>query len=124
MLGGSDNAGVHSNTQIVRPGQPTVWGPPMTDEAQGHCSTTLYDGSVMVTGGERHSSSSARVQVFNITTKAWEERKAMMQKRYFHSCTQVWLDPNPNIHNGGMFVPRIITNRSVLSVVVAGGNTG
>ena len=124
MLGGSNNTGVHSSTQIVRPGQPTVWGPPMTEEVQGHCSTTLQDGSVIVTGGERRGIASARVQVFNMTSKKWEERTAMIQERYFHSCAQIWLDPNPIAVNVGMFVPREITSKCVLSVVVAGGNAG
>ena len=51
VLGGVDkDLYPQLSTQIVRPGQPTVWGPDMTEETDGHCSSTLEDNTVMVTG--------------------------------------------------------------------------
>ena len=44
VLGGGDkDLSVVSSTQIVRPGQPTVWGPDMTKNAMWHCSVTLEE---------------------------------------------------------------------------------
>jgi hypothetical protein len=109
-----------SNTQIVRPGQPTQPGPEMTEETGAHCSTTLQDGSVIVTGGLRESNSygSPRTEVYNFTTRQWTKVQDMRQGRFGHTCTQVLLepdDPDFNILNGH------VRNTSVLSIVIAGG---
>ena len=53
MLGGyNKDKHLGAITQIVRPGQPTEWGPDLTEEALGLCSTSLANHSVIVTGGE------------------------------------------------------------------------
>ena len=49
---------VQLSTQIVRPGQPTVWGPNMTEVTAFHCSAVRDDNTVIVTGvreGVAHS---------------------------------------------------------------------
>ena len=107
-----------NTTQIVRPNHPTEYGPQMNEGIFGHCSTTLLDGSVLLTGGTRGNPSggSPRTDIYNFTTAQWTQVQNMRQRRTGHSCTQVWLDPdNPNILSG------IVTNTSVLGVVVAGG---
>jgi hypothetical protein len=118
VLGGTAD-GIHDvlTTQIVRPGRPTEWGPNMTEQVSGHCSTTLQDGSVIVTGGNRNNiRGSSNTDIFNFTTGQWSQKKDMKQRRMIHSCAQVWLDPgNPSFLSGA------VTNRSVLSIVVAGG---
>jgi hypothetical protein len=121
ILGGVD-AGKHylSSTQIVRPGMPTERGPDMTEEAIGHCSTPLQDGSVIVTGGIRRSNlwGSPRTEIYNFTTRQWSQKKDMKQRRLAHSCTPVWLsrdNPDSDILFG------VVSNTSILSIVVAGG---
>ena len=110
-----------SNTQIVRPGQPTQAGPNMTGVAYGHCSTTLLDGSVIVTGGGRPDNpwGSARTEVLDITTGLWRQVHDMRQSRGYHSCSQVWVTPdNPDDD----LLTNRLTKRSVTTIVVAGGN--
>ena len=122
MLGGADkDHHVQLSTQIVRPSQPTAWGPDMTEVAMGQCSSTLADNSVMVTGGRTRSDlhGSARSEVYNFTTQQWSKREDMNQSRFYHSCSTVWLDSSPDSITG--IIPQIVTNRSVLSMVVAGG---
>jgi hypothetical protein len=119
VVGGSDaDRYGQSTTQIVRHNQPTLPGPNMTEWAAWHCSTTLLDGSVIITGGQRHSNpdGSARTEMLSFTTREWSRLSNMGQRRFWHSCTQVWLDPDNNdILNG------LVTKTSVLGVVVAGG---
>ena len=122
MLGGADNTHHgQASTQIVRPGQPTEWGPQLTEVTASHCSTSLGDGSVTVSGGQRRSDpgGSARMDVYNFTTREWSRRGDMGQRRLGHSCSQVYLDPSDRPPRG------IITDHStagaVLSVAVAGG---
>ena len=124
MAGISRNKRALSSTQIVRPGQPTVWGPNMTEETTGQCSATLGDWSVMVTGGQRRSNlgGSDRTEVYNFTSQQWTNKTAMTQRRARHSCTNVWLDPYHDSVNSNGIITTSVTNRSVLSVVVAGGN--
>ena len=122
MLGGQDKDNyLQSSTQIVRPGQPTVWGPDMTEWATFHCSVTLADNAVMVTGGRRKSdpAGSARTEVYSFTTQRWDRREDMNQRRMWHSCSTVWLDSRSHPANG--FIDTGVDNSSVLSVVVAGG---
>ena len=121
VMGGVD-AGWHplSSTQLVRPGHHTQPGPDMTGWAAGHCSTTLQDGAVMVTGGARpdNPGGSARTEMLNTSTWTWREGVALQQRRTVHSCTQVWVTPDAlydDILTAGL------TNSSVLSTVVAGG---
>ena len=108
-------------TQIVRPDQPTEYGPNMTEETVNHCATTLEDGSVIVTGGWRRSGwqGSTRTEVYNFTTKKWTRLKDMRQKRIGHTCTQVWL--NPDDIDFDILSGFVVTGSSVLSIVVAGG---
>jgi hypothetical protein len=108
------------STQIVRPGRPTEWGPDRTEEAADHCSTTLQDGSVIVTGGRRSSNmgGSAKTEIYNFTTKQWSQKKDMKHRRVWHSCTQVWLSPDAL---ESQIVAGQATNKSVFSIVVAGG---
>ena len=120
MGGMPDRHHFQSSTQIVRPGQPTQPGPDMTEGADGHCSTTLQDGSVIVTGGQRPSNyeGSARTEVFNFTTKEWRQVQDMRQRRAYHSCTQVWVTPdNPDSD----ILYGYVSNTSVVTIVVAGG---
>ena len=123
MLGGLDkDQYVQSSTQIVRPGQPTVRGPDMTEVAMSHCSATLADNTVMVTGGGRRSDAitgSARAEVYSFTSKQWTRRADMNQRRMSHSCSAVWLDSSGDPLTG--VIDPTLTNSSVLSVVVAGG---
>ena len=115
-----DSLHVLTTSQIFRPGQPTQPGPVLTEATMASCSTTLEDGSVIMTGGFTLSSrgGSTRVQVFNFTTKEWTPRESMNQKRSKHSCGQVWLTPDD--YRSNIFSDDL-TNNSVLSIVVAGG---
>ena len=120
VMGGMQGERVLSSTQIVRPDQPTQPGPDMTEISISHCSTTLQERSVIVTGGQRKSNpyGSPKTEVYNFTTGKWRQLQDMTQRRFFHTCTQVLLepdDPDFNILNGH------VRNTSVLSVVVAGG---
>ena len=121
VLGGGDkDFSLVSSTQIVRPGQPTVWGPDMTKNAMWHCSVTLEDNRVMVTGGQRRwrGGGSARTEVYNFTSQQWTRRADMNQRRMWHSCSTVWLDSS-----GGFYgiLASGVDDDSVLSLVVAGG---
>ena len=123
VLGGRDkDLYVQSHTQIVRPGQPTVWGPDLTEETEFHCSSTLEDNTLMVTGGARKSNpdGSARTEVYSFTTQQWTRRADMNQRRMSHSCSTVWLDKSFDYVNGLIDMGGV-TNSSVLSVMVAGG---
>ena len=107
-------------TQIVRSGMPTERGPDMTEIAVGHCSVTLEDGSVIVTGGLRRSNvdGSSKTEIYSFKTKKWSKKRDMKQRRLWHSCTQVLLRPDePNSH----ILSPIVTNTSIISIVVAGG---
>ena len=120
-----ENKYVQEWTQVVRQGQPTEWGPNLTEAGLGHCATTLQDNSVILTGGETHSNTygSARTDVYNSTTKRWERKADMRHGRHSHSCTNVWLDPNPHSF-GWPVIAMTMVDTSVLSVVVAGGKGG
>ena len=122
VLGGATkDHHVQSSTQIVRPGQATVWGPNMTEETAAHCSASLEDNTVRVTGGRRGSdlTGSARNEVYSFTTQQWTRRGDMNQRRWVHSCSTVWLDSRSDPLNG--IISQYVDNSSVLSVVVAGG---
>ena len=123
VLGGLGKDDVQSSTQIVRPGQPTVLGPDMTEVTFGHCSSTLADNAVMVTGGSRRSDpdGSARTEVYSFTTQSWTRRGDMNQRRWLHSCSRVWLDSRSDPLKG--IISQYVDNSSVLSVVVAGGES-
>ena len=122
VLGGVDmNLYVQSSTQIVRPGQPTVWGPNMTEVTVWHCSVTLEDNTVMVTGGQRRGSGhggSARTEVYSFTSQQWTRREDMNQRRLDHSCATVWLDSSDAFYG---ILASGVDDDSVLSLVVAGG---
>ena len=111
------------STQIVRPGQLTVWGPNMTEETWAHCSATLADNTVMVTGGRRKSArdGSARTEVFSFTHRQWTRSSDMNQRRVSHRCSTVWIDSNPHSIIEYGIIGKRVTNSSVLSMVVAGG---
>ena len=125
MLGGQAKDGIsQSSTQIVRPGQPTVRGPNMTEVAMSHCSATLGDNTVMVTGGGRRSDAitgSSRTEVYSFTSEQWTRRVDMNQRRMGHSCSAVWLNSGDDPFTG--VIDPTLTNSSVLSVVVAGGES-
>ena len=116
-VGYGTESSVLSTTQIVRPGQTIQPGPNMTGAAYGHCSITMLDGSVIVTGGRRlyKDGGSARTEVYNFTTGHWRTVQPMTQRRMFHSCTQVWVTPESDILSGA------VTNSSVISIIVSGG---
>ena len=120
LVMGGVGAGRHplSSTQIVRPGQPTQPGPHMSGWALGHCSSTLQDGAVIVTGGIRPDNlgGSARTEVLNTSTGVWVQGRGMRQRRAGHSCTQVWVTPDAD----DILTPTL-TNTSVLTTAVAGG---
>ena len=120
MGGGDKDLYVQSGTQVVRQGQPTQWGPSLTEAGAGHCATTLQDNSVILTGGMTRSNStgSARTEVYNSTTKVWGRRASMKQRRYGHSCTSVWVDPHPSYKG---VIAWVESATAILSVVVAGG---
>ena len=112
------------STQIVRPGQPTVWGPNMTEETMDHCSATLANKTVMVTGGRRSGHVSPWTEVFSFTTHQWTRRADMNQRRSGHSCSTVWLDIQPATAAEYGIISQYVDDSSVLSVVVAGGDGG
>ena len=116
MMGGVIFGGSLFQTQVVSQGQPTQWGPNLTEAGDNHCATTLQDNSVILTGGETQSNrfGSARTEVYNSTTKRWERKADMRYRRTGHSCTNVWLDSDGSIGN-------YWSDYSILSVVVAGG---
>jgi hypothetical protein len=86
ILGGEGAKNILSSTQIVRPGMPTEWGSEMTEVVAGHCSRTLQDGSVIVTGGQRRSNpyGSAKTEIYNFTTRQWSQKKDTKQRRMHH----------------------------------------
>ena len=121
VMGGVDKDHyIHSGTQVVRQGQPTQWGPSLTEDGAYHCATTLQDNSVILTGGKTDSNftGSARTEVYNSTTKVWGRRSNMKQRRYGHSCTSVWVDPHPSADG---VIASVESATTILSVVVAGG---
>ena len=80
VMGGVDkDLHLQSGTQVVRQGQPTQWGPSLTEAGVGHCATTLQDNSVILTGGRIHGNmdGSARTEVYNSSTKVWQRRANM-----------------------------------------------
>ena len=101
----------------------TVWGPNMTKEAWDHCSATLADNTVMMSGGMRKSArgGSARTEVYSFTTRQWTRREDMNQRKFSHSCSTVWIESNPHSINEYGIIGNRLTNSSVLSMVVAGG---
>lgn len=118
VMGGYDrNNNPHSTTQIVTPTGPTIWGPNMTERVSSHCSTTLGDGSVIVTGGGMGGYGSTTVKIYNFTTGEWWRAMDMRQGRHVHSCAQVWLDPTEMLG----IIDLTPSDDSVVSVVVAGG---
>ena len=121
VMGGMDkDLHLQSGTQVVRQGQPTQWGPSLTEAGAFHCATTLQDNSVILTGGRTHSNhgGSPRTEVYNSTTKVWERRASMKQRRWGHSCTSVWVDPHPSVEG---VIAWAESATAILSVVVAGG---
>ena len=121
VMGGADkDQYVQSGTQVVRQGQPTQWGPSLTEPGGFHCATTLQDNSVILTGGMTNSNltGSPRTEVYNSTTKVWERRASMKQRRYGHSCTSVWVEQYPSLEG---VIAWDETATAILSVVVAGG---
>ena len=119
IIGGElENNSVYLGTQIVRPGHPTVQGPAMQEWAKQHCSTSLGDDRILVTGGKRMTQpySSDQVEILNTKTGVWTQVSRLQQQRAQHSCTSVWLSPDDtNILRG------VAGNSSVLTGVVAGG---
>ena len=119
MIGGTSNDSLLTRVQMVRHGQPTEWGPNLSEGGAAQCATTLQDGSVIVTGGvsETHFGV-AKTEIYNSTTKMWERKADMKQRRMKHSCANLWVDPLPEADG---IVPSQLTPTSVLSVAVAGG---
>ena len=121
VLGGMTADQLLSSSQLVRPGQPTVQGPHMTEGRALHCSVTLEDGSVIVAGGATQSKQdgSNLTEVYNATTLQWERRGGMLHGRLDHACATVWLDPEPVVDDG--IITGIVDSQSVLSIIAAGG---
>ena len=120
MGGGDKDTYIQSGTQVVRQGQPTQWGPSLTEAGAYHCATTLQDNSVILTGGRTQSNitGSARTEVYNSSTGVWQRRSNMKQRRYGHSCTSVWVDQHPSAQG---VIAWEESATAILSVVVAGG---
>ena len=121
VIGGRYNDSyIQSGTQVVRQGQPTQWGPSLTENGIAHCATTLQDNSVILTGGRTQSNftGSARTEVYNSTNGVWERRADMRHKRVSHSCTNVWVDQYPPYEG---VIAWDQSASTTLSVVVAGG---
>ena len=89
----------------------------------GHCSSTLADGSVIVTGGETVSNrfGTRLTEVFNATTLRWEKRADMQQGRFYHVCTSVWLETNPSVEQNDGIIAQQVQPYHRLGLVVAGG---
>ena len=123
VMGGADEKHVYQSTQVVRHGQPTRWGPNLPEIGSHHCATTLQDNSVILTGGMTRSNpyGSVRTEIYNSTTKRWERKADMRRGRFGHSCTNVWVNPDPRLSKPFGVIARTLTDTSVLSVVVAGG---
>jgi hypothetical protein len=93
----------------------------MTEVAMSHCSATLGDNTVMVTGGGRRSDAitgSSRTEVYSFTSQQWTRREDMNQRRMWHTCATVWLDSSDGFYG---ILASGVDDDSVLSVVVAGG---
>ena len=120
VIGGADGHEGLSTTQIIIPGTSTRYGPQMREVVVGHCSVSLED-KVMVTGGSRDKQDGTDVaEMLDINTGEWEDMAKMNYPRYLHTCTTVWLNQPPDT-DGDIFNYGRVTNTSVLSVVVAGG---
>ena len=125
VMGGED-AHHHalSSTQLVRPGHPTQPGPSLTGWVASHCSVALQGDQVIMAGGQRHADrghGSAVVEILNTSSRQWTKTGSMKHSRLLHSCGQVWLSPDDP---DGDILSGLVSNTSVLSMVVAGGKAG
>ena len=125
VMGGGD-AHHHrlSSTQLVRPGHPTQPGPSLTEGVGGHCSVALQGDQVIMAGGQRQADrghGSDVVEILNTSSRQWTKTGSMKHSRFFHSCGQVWLSPDAP---DGDILRGVVSNTSVLSMVVAGGKAG
>ena len=113
-----------SSTQLVRPGHPTQPGPSLTGWVANHCSVALQGDQVIMAGGMRQEDrghGSDVVEILNTSSRQWTKTGSMKNPRLGHSCGQVWLSPdNPT----GDILGGLVSNTSVLSMVVAGGKAG
>ena len=110
-----------STTQIVSPNSPTRAGPQMREWTAMHCSVPLGDNKIMTTGGQRQSQrgGSDVAEILDLQTGQWEDRGRMRQQRALHTCATTWMKKDGL--GGDIFNNGLVTNTSVLSVVVAGG---
>ena len=94
----------------------------MTEWAGWHCSTTLANNTVFVTGGQRRSGwyGSNKTEVYSFDRQEWTTLAEMNERRYLHSCAPVWLNPHPDTSMDGI-ITTMPNNSSWLGVVVAGG---
>ena len=120
-----DNDDWDNSTQIVRPGQPTQFGPKLfQDNWYEGCAAALGNGSVAATGGwDGHSTSSPQLRVYNSSTQQWEVRADMKHGRQFHSCATVLLCTTDDDRDGLIFGASGSSpiGDTITSVMVAGG---
>ena len=114
-----------NSTQIVRPGQPTQFGPKLFRDFwfQG-CAAALGNGSAAATGGsDGHRTSSPQLRVYNRSTQQWEVREDMKHSRQEHSCATVLLCTTEDAIDGLIIgASGSTSNRNTItSVMVAGG---
>ena len=110
-----------ASSQLIRHGQSSLQGPDMTGPRAGHCSATLEDGSIIMTGGlTPNADGSSLTEVYNATTLQWERRSDMKHRRMYHACTSVWLNQHPKLGKGFLDAD-LWTSGNVLSIMVAGG---
>lgn len=107
--------------QEVRPGQDTVISEvKMTDTINLHCSTTLWDGSVMVVGGMRGFppySWSSISEIWNFTTKSWSAHIHTRVPLWHPSCSQIFVRQDPDCP---FVVEPYPDNGGILTAVVSG----
>lgn len=107
--------------QEVRPGQDTVISEvKMTDNIIYHCSTTLWDGSVMVVGGMRGNPKyawSSISEIWNFTTKSWSAHIHTKVAIVYPSCSQIFVRQDPDFPFAVEHDP---DNGGILTAVVSG----
>ena len=123
VIGGEDaQHSVTWTTQIVRPGSKTKQGPDMRMSVGGPCSTELPGERIFITGGGRRTQpgGSDVAEILHLQSGEWQDVGRLNNARMYHTCTSVWVNQHGTA--GDIFNKGVVTNTSVLSVAVAGGN--